>query len=281
MASWNYSNVGLFFDTEANNEELIKQVMSSLDFEIIDKWELYCEEDGVNGPMFKSPYLYGPTLCYKSNNTAKIEELFCSLNAMFSNIDVYTVSAKGNSVSDYYSGVDDSFDMVSRQHIRREFDYCYGNSTAFGRSVRSNVSEKGSRTKKETIDQEYLQNYSASLLKKLIAAAKKLKFTELLEIAQKVPAPAVKKKEKAAKPPLPESISGLKFVVTGDLKKFTSRSELEAFIESRGGKLVGSVSSKTNYLITNFPNSGTTKVQKAQELGVQIISEAQFLKMAK
>ena len=73
----------------------------------------------------------------------------------------------------------------------------------------------------------------------------------------------------------------MKFVVTGDLKKFTSRSELEAFIESRGGKLVGSVSSKTNYLITNFPNSVTTKVQKAQELGVQIISEAQFLKMAK
>lgn len=75
------------------------------------------------------------------------------------------------------------------------------------------------------------------------------------------------------------SMNGLKFVVSGDLGHFSSRSKLKEYIESCGGKLTGSVSPKTNYLITDSPDSGTTKVERALELGIKIISEEEFLKM--
>ena len=75
------------------------------------------------------------------------------------------------------------------------------------------------------------------------------------------------------------SLNGLKFVVTGDLERFPDRNDFKSFIEACGGKLVGSVSSKTNYLITNDPDSGTVKNQKAKELGVKVISEDEFFKM--
>lgn len=75
------------------------------------------------------------------------------------------------------------------------------------------------------------------------------------------------------------SMNGLKFVVSGDLGHFSSRSKLKEYIESCGGKLTGSVSPKTNYLITDSPDSGTTKVERALELGIKIISEEEFLEM--
>ena len=71
-------------------------------------------------------------------------------------------------------------------------------------------------------------------------------------------------------------LAGKTFVVTGDLTSYSSRDELKAIIEQSGGKLTGSVSSKTTALITNFPNSGTTKIQKAHELGIEIIDENEF-----
>ena len=67
------------------------------------------------------------------------------------------------------------------------------------------------------------------------------------------------------------------FVVTGDLFNYSSREVLKDIIEQNGGKLSGSVSSKTTALITNYPNSGTTKIQKAKECGVEIITENEFI----
>lgn len=72
-------------------------------------------------------------------------------------------------------------------------------------------------------------------------------------------------------------VSGKIFVVTGDLVHYSSREELKSIIEKGGGKLTGSVSSKTTALITNFPDSGTTKIRKAVECGVEIISEDDFI----
>ena len=91
-------------------------------------------------------------------------------------------------------------------------------------------------------------------------------------------------KTKAAEPKkataiVSSAMKGLRFAVTGDLGHFPDRSKLKEYIESCGGKLTGSVSSKTNYLITDHPDSGTTKIQAALELGVKIISEEEFLKM--
>ena len=55
------------------------------------------------------------------------------------------------------------------------------------------------------------------------------------------------------------------------------RSEIEKIITDRGGKLSGSVSSKTSYLLTNEADSGSSKAKKAQELGTPIMSEEEFL----
>ncbi len=73
------------------------------------------------------------------------------------------------------------------------------------------------------------------------------------------------------------TISGLTFVITGAVHEFQNRDELKAFIEERGGKVAGSVSKNTDYLINNDVNSGSGKNRKAKELGVKIIDEAAFL----
>ena len=75
------------------------------------------------------------------------------------------------------------------------------------------------------------------------------------------------------------SLSGLTFVITGDVHHFKNRNELKAKIESLGGKVSGSVSSKTSYLINNDSASASSKNKKAKELGVKIISEDEFLSM--
>ncbi|HEX2946392.1 MAG TPA: NAD-dependent DNA ligase LigA [Clostridia bacterium] len=70
---------------------------------------------------------------------------------------------------------------------------------------------------------------------------------------------------------------GKTFVITGSLEHYGNRDELVAVIEDKGGKVSGSVSSKTNYLINNDNMSGSSKNKKAKELGIDIITEAQFL----
>lgn len=73
--------------------------------------------------------------------------------------------------------------------------------------------------------------------------------------------------------------SGMNFVITGSVEHFANRSEAKERIESLGGKVTGSVTSKTNYLINNDVTSTSSKNKKANELGVPIISEEQLLKM--
>lgn len=75
------------------------------------------------------------------------------------------------------------------------------------------------------------------------------------------------------------SIAGKIFVITGSVNHFANRNELKAFIESKGGKATGSVTSNTDYLINNDVNSTSSKNKKARELGVEIISEDDFLKL--
>ena len=72
---------------------------------------------------------------------------------------------------------------------------------------------------------------------------------------------------------------GLNFVITGSVEHFSNRKEVKELIESKGGKVTGSVTSKTNYLINNDVNSTSSKNKKAKELGVPIITENDFLEM--
>lgn len=71
----------------------------------------------------------------------------------------------------------------------------------------------------------------------------------------------------------------MNFVITGSVEHFANRREVKEIIESRGGKVTGSVTGKTNYLINNDVQSASSKNKKAKELNVPIISEAQFLEM--
>ena len=75
------------------------------------------------------------------------------------------------------------------------------------------------------------------------------------------------------------SLEGKIFVITGSVEHFANRKELQALIESKGGKATGSVTSKTSYLINNDVTSNSSKNKKAKELGVPILSELDFLKL--
>ena len=73
-------------------------------------------------------------------------------------------------------------------------------------------------------------------------------------------------------------LSGKTFVITGSLNHYSNRDELKNVIESNGGKVSGSVSSKTSYLICN-EDSNSGKSKKAKDLNIPIITEEEFMKM--
>ena len=71
--------------------------------------------------------------------------------------------------------------------------------------------------------------------------------------------------------------SGLTFVITGDVHIYKNRSEFTSFVEAQGGKVTGSVSAKTNYLVNNDNTSASSKNKKAQQLGIPIPTEEEFI----
>lgn len=77
-----------------------------------------------------------------------------------------------------------------------------------------------------------------------------------------------------------KTLDGLTFVITGSVNHFANRNEVKEVIEKKGGKVTGSVTSKTNYLINNDNMSNSSKNKKAKELNVPIITEEEFMAMA-
>jgi DNA ligase (NAD+) len=73
--------------------------------------------------------------------------------------------------------------------------------------------------------------------------------------------------------------AGITFVITGDVHEFKNRDEFKAYVEAQGGKVAGSVSGKTGYLVNNDVESTSSKNKKAKDLGVPIISEDTFIEM--
>ena len=76
-----------------------------------------------------------------------------------------------------------------------------------------------------------------------------------------------------------QTFAGMNFVITGSVEHFANRNEVKALIESKGGKVTGSVTSKTNYLINNNVEFTSSKNKKAKDLGIPIITEEDFLRM--
>lgn len=87
----------------------------------------------------------------------------------------------------------------------------------------------------------------------------------------------IQKEEKTGE----QIFAGMNFVITGSLNHFSNRSEAKNLIESLGGKVTGSVTKKTAYLINNDQTSGSSKNKKARELGVPILSEEDFLALSR
>ena len=76
-----------------------------------------------------------------------------------------------------------------------------------------------------------------------------------------------------------QTLEGKVFVVTGSLEHFSSRNELKDIIEKKGGKVTGSVTSKTDCLINNDSASNSSKNKKAKELQIPIVTEEEFMKL--
>lgn len=79
------------------------------------------------------------------------------------------------------------------------------------------------------------------------------------------------------KPDKEGKCAGLTFVITGDVHHYKNRDEFKAYVEAGGGKVTGSVTSKTDYLVNNDVQSSSSKNRKAKELGIPIITEDEFV----
>ncbi len=77
-----------------------------------------------------------------------------------------------------------------------------------------------------------------------------------------------------------QSLADKIFVITGSLENFSNRKELQEYIEARGGKVTGSVTAKTNFLINNDTTSNSSKNKKAKELDIKILSEEDLLALS-
>ena len=84
--------------------------------------------------------------------------------------------------------------------------------------------------------------------------------------------------EKEETNPEEEDMAGINFVITGKVNIFANRNSVKEIIEARGGKVTGSVTSKTNFLINNDVFSNSSKNKKAKELDIPIITEEEFIK---
>ena len=71
--------------------------------------------------------------------------------------------------------------------------------------------------------------------------------------------------------------AGLTFVITGEVHSFNNRYAFKAYVETNGGKVAGSVSKKTDFLVNNDVESTSSKNVKARELGIPILSEDEFI----
>ena len=131
----------------------------------------------------------------------------------------------------------------------------------------------------ETFDFETIDGFGQIIAKSLLNWIDKnmVKDTEVMNFITLVPALWIPKKEEKKS----SAIAGKTFVITGSVNHYKNRDALKEFIESLGGKVSGSVSAKTDFLINNDVTSTSGKNKKAKELGVKIISEDEFIALSK
>lgn len=141
MSSWDYSRIGLMFDGKVNDEKMVRDAMECLGFKEIE--DLYILDTGVKGPKWKTT----ESSCfinYDNEDEVEVDDIMYVLNVLFTDIYIYSVIAKGNDTSDFYSGFELTCDMSKSKQIGRDFNYCYSNNIAWGQRVKeSELLKKG------------------------------------------------------------------------------------------------------------------------------------------
>ena len=131
------------------------------------------------------------------------------------------------------------------------------------------IEELSNATSTELQDLDDIAEITATGIVKWFSENKDL-IKEIIASGAKV---SVASKEKTSS----ANLSGMTFCITGALSK--PRDSFISLIENAGGKVVGGVSSKTTYLITNDKTTGTSKNKKAEELGIPILNEEEFMQL--
>ena len=239
---------------------------------------LYQGGTGVEGPTLKD--FDNQTLCYDGGAWTS-KRLFCLLNALCKNVAVYSVTAEGSSVSDCYSGEEHTYDPVTGKHFQREFNYCYGDGTAFDEYVESeyeDLSEAGTRCEEQTIDVNDFSGIfdSFDLLEKSLGYAEEGNFSELHDVIAK------KKKELADSGKTYTKINdnvleramtfGEEFIISGSVKRigygaFDNCKTLSRIIIPEGVESIGS----------NAFSGCSKLVEVTLPAGVKEISECAFI----
>jgi DNA ligase (NAD+) len=156
-----------------------------------------------------------------------------------------------------------SISLIGRTASKDIAKYCKNNIKTF-----CNIMENGNQSVFLSID-----GFGETMLKSLEKWADS-HWDEFLELLKEFNFSDEVNEVKTSK-----NLEGKTFVITGSLEQFKNRNELVAAIESAGGKVSGSVSAKTSYLINNDINSNSSKNTKAKSLGVEIITEQDFINM--
>lgn len=152
-----------------------------------------------------------------------------------------------------YHSPDGSYDLIGTLMLLRNDDFDFTKIPGIGDVLAKNFSD--------FIDKEFCMPYEMCLSGQ---------FADCLPYTTFTDTPLTQNKD------LP--LSGKTFVITGTLNNFTNRDEMVKHIESLGGKVAGSVSKNTDYLINNDVNSTSGKNKKAKDLGIPIVSEDDFLR---
>lgn len=125
---------------------------------------------------------------------------------------------------------------------------------------------------RKAIDEKYDFSQIEGFANSKTSALLDFDYTQADEIAKILNIASVSKKAETDL-----SLNNKKYVITGTVKNFKNRAELQSFIEERGGKVVSAISKNVDYLINNNPNSTSAKNIAAKKIGIPIITETEFL----
>ncbi len=206
MGSWENSSIIVYFNN-SEHKTLIIQAMECLGFGHEKDSFIFFDDSYPEGPKITTKKST-EELYYSANGGVNINDLVCLLNQLFSGISVYSIEECGSTVNDYVTGEEHSYDLSKKTHYIRKYDWCYGDCTAFGEYIDIDeddddgfeiLREKGTIIETKKITKQSLKTYTLDSLKMLKSEAVRNGYTELAEMAEKIPVPKSESQSEKAK----------------------------------------------------------------------------------